>query len=383
MALSSDMLAHRIKDAVRTAGMSQRQLAAAVGMDPTALSKALTGQRAFKSLEVALIAERLGLSTEALLADDDAEELKRSTLAARMQSGAGPVVLQAVGLVEQMRDLDVLLADLGRPAPSIVPTPALPPVTDPIRQGEILADSVRRQTGINDDDLPTEPDIFAVWIEDYLGIDVCIAPLPSGLDGLAFSSGQFRLALISSGVAATRQRFTLGHEICHLLSGDVQDLTVDEDVFGRHVANERRANTFAAAFLMPAQAIRAATENETLDEALIVSLLGRFRVSLDALAFRMHNVGVVDAANRDRIRAMSSAKIALRPGRADDLQARNERRAPGGLLTRAMDAFAAGELGIRPLAALLDTDPDRLLDELCPPRFSRGPDDPQEPVYAL
>jgi len=264
-----------------------------------------------------------------------------------------------------------------------VPAPELPPAADATRQGEILADSVRRQVGLNDDDLPAEPDGFAAWIEEYLGIDVCIAPLPSGLDGLALSSGQFRLALISSGVAATRQRFTLGHEICHLLSGDVQDLMVDEDVFGRHAAEERRANAFAAAFLMPAQAIRAATENQTLDEALIVSLLGRFRVSLDALAFRMHNVGVADAACRDRIRAMSSARIALRPGRADDLQARNERRAPGILLARAMDAFAAGDLGVRPLAELLDTDPDRLLDELCPPRFPRGVQEPQGPTYTL
>jgi hypothetical protein len=80
---------------------------------------------------------------------------------------------------------------------------------------------------------------------------------------------------------------------------------------------------------------------------------------------------------------MSSARIALRPGRADDLQARNERRAPGRLLASAMEAFAAGELGIRPLAALLDTDPDRLQDELSPPRFAARPSDAHEPFYAL
>ena len=172
MALSSGTLAHRIKDAVLAAGMSQRQLAAAIGMEPTALSKALTGQRAFKSLEVALIAEHLGLSTDMLLADDDVEENERPALAARVQSGAGPVVLQAVGLAEQMCDLDVLLADLGRPAPPIVPAPALPPTADPIRQGEILADSVRRRTGINDDYLPAEPDGLAASVEEYF--DRCL-----------------------------------------------------------------------------------------------------------------------------------------------------------------------------------------------------------------
>jgi hypothetical protein len=97
----------------------------------------------------------------------------------------------------------------------------------------------------------------------------------------------------------------------------------------------------------------------------------------------MHNVGAVDASGRDRIRAMSSARIALRPGRVDDLQARNDRRAPGRLLARAMDAFAAGDLGVRQLAMLLDTDPERLLDELTPPRYTTEPHNTDDPVYAL
>lgn len=53
-------------------------------MDPTALSKALTGQRNFTSLEIALIAEHLGIPTDALLADDDAN-VGPVAVAARVQ----------------------------------------------------------------------------------------------------------------------------------------------------------------------------------------------------------------------------------------------------------------------------------------------------------
>ena len=35
-----------------------------------------------------------------------------------------------------------------------------------------------------------------------------------------------RLALVSSRVSATRQRFTLAHELGHLIAGDAHDLTV-------------------------------------------------------------------------------------------------------------------------------------------------------------
>lgn len=213
MALSRETLARRVGEAVHASGMSQRQVAAATGMDPTALSKALTGHRAFKSLEIALIAECLGLSTDVLLADDSVELRPRPALAARLQVGSGRAVQRAVQVAEQLRDMDVLLAELGWVAPSDASFPSLPDVVDPIRQGELLAEIVRRLAGLNDDDLPPEPEALASWVEQNLGIDVCIMPLPAGLDGLAVSSGRFHLVLVSSGVAATRQRFAIGHEI--------------------------------------------------------------------------------------------------------------------------------------------------------------------------
>jgi hypothetical protein len=218
--------------------MSQRQVAAAIGLDQTALSKALAGQRAFKSLEIALIAEHLGLSTDALLADDGVEVRPHPVLAARVQAGAGLAVQQAVQFAEQMRDLDFLVTELGRPARSDVSLPSLPDVDDPVRQGQLLAEAVRQLTGLNGDDLPSGLEDFSSWIEENLGVNVCIMPLPVGLDGLALSSGRFRLALVTSGAAATRQRFTLGHEICHILAGDVHDLTVDEDVLGGRTSDE-------------------------------------------------------------------------------------------------------------------------------------------------
>jgi Zn-dependent peptidase ImmA (M78 family)/DNA-binding XRE family transcriptional regulator len=385
MSLSRELLARRIKDALRQSSMSQRELAAAVDMDPTALSRALAGQRAFKSVEVALIAERLGVSTNTLLANEDADEPPRIAVAARIQADtddAETAVAPAVRRVEQMRELDVLLDDLGYPASPAPSFPALTKASDPVRQGQALAEAIRAQTGLSDDDLPHELDEFVGWLDQQLGVDVCIAPLGAGLDGLALSCKRLRLALVSSSVTSTRLRFTLAHELCHLAAGDGQ-ITVDKDVFERSTPEEKRANAFAAAFLMPATAIRRAMAGREIDEGLVAGLLGRFRVSLDALAFRLHNVGVVNASGRDRVRAMSSARIALRPGRVEDLQAHNEERAPNRLLARAMEAFVAGALGIRPLAALLDTDPNHLLDELSPPRYAVVSNNAEDTAYAL
>jgi hypothetical protein len=118
---------------------------------------------------------------------------------------------------------------------------------------------------------------------------------------------------------------------------------------------------------MPAVAVRSALGQSAPTEGLVADLLGRYRVSLDALAFRLHDLGIVSAAGRDAVRAMSSLRIALRPGRASDLQAWHQQRHPGGLLRRAVDAYARGKISIRPVARLVGVDPGALLDELAPP----------------
>jgi transcriptional regulator with XRE-family HTH domain len=368
--LSRDVLARRIRDSIAEAGVTQQDVAKATGMDPTALSKALAGRREFKSLEVALIAEQLGLSTQWLLADDDEAPSPRA-LAARAALAERVAVDEALTITERIAELHELLDGLGYPNLVYLDVPLPDGSNDPVREGSDLASVAHSYLPVGGADLPPDLDDLASLIEDNMGVDVTFQPLPSGVDGLSLEADGMRLALVSSGVSATRQRFTLAHELGHLFAGDAHDLTVDEDVFGRRSREERRANSFAAAFLMPERVLRDALPTARPSEARIADLLGRLRVSLDTLAFRLHNLGIVNADGRDRVRAMSSARIALRPGRTADLQARNERRAPGLLLRRAVSAFVVGDLGVRPLATLLAVDPNDLLAELTPPARGR------------
>ncbi|MET8147025.1 XRE family transcriptional regulator [Actinoplanes sp. NPDC049668] len=363
MAVSSETLISRIRSAMNSAGLSQQSLAQAIGIDPSALSKALGGVRNFKSLEVALIAERLGVSVQSLLSDSAEPTV---AVAARAQPDTSPALMSALDRSRFLLELERLLADLGFGwSASLCDSSGLD--GQAYAQGAELSRRTRAWMGIGDDDLPYELTELSDLLEQKLGIDIGFEPLPTGLDGLCATCGGFRLALVSSNIAATRQRFTLAHELGHLVAGDSQDLLVDEDVFGRRTPEETRANAFAAAFLMPEAAIRAAVPHGGASEEIVAQLLGRFGVSLDALAFRLHNVGVVNAAGRDRVRSMSSNRIALRSGRASDLQARGDRRAPGNLLDRAMEAYFQGRISVRPLAELLAIDPELLLAELRPP----------------
>ena len=368
MALSMGTLANRVLEALKASGMSQRALAAAIRLDPPALSKALSGKRGFKPLELALISETLGIPVQQLLADE-AEASGRESIVARVQPDSGPAVEKALVRVRQILELNELLSSLGLAALP-VHRPQRRPRGQPYQQGELLAQRLRSQLGLGDADLPTEVNLLAAEVEDKFNIDVAIEPLERGLDGLAVTRQGYSLIMVSSSIAAHRQRYTIAHELGHLMAGDRGDI-VDENINFSKTPEETRANAFAAAFLMPANALRTAFGDQSVPtEQLIADLLARYRVSLDALAFRLHNLNIINAAERDTVRRMSSVRVALRQGRASDLQARHDWRWPGGLLRRAVEAYVKGQISIRPIAQLVNVDPDALLEELAPPRLS-------------
>ncbi|MFF8317813.1 helix-turn-helix domain-containing protein [Streptomyces bobili] len=365
MTLSVELLAQRVRESITAANLTQQDLAEVVGISPSALSRALAGKRNFKSLEIALISDHLGIPVEDLL-ESEAAGGSETKIAARAQEGASPVIREAVYRADLLMKQDRLLSDIGVPSQDSLMDVALPEGA-PYEQGEGLARALRDRMGLGVDDLPTELNELAAFVERKLGVDVAFESFPEGLDGLCVSRDPFRLILISSRVAATRQRYTLAHELGHLVAGDSQDIKVDENVWAVKSPTETRANAFAAAFLMPAEPLKQVISEEGVSDASIAKLLGRLRVSLDALAFRLHNIGAVNSEGRDRIRAMSSTAIYLRAGRASDLQARNERRVPMPLLRRSVKAYVNGKIGVRPLADLLGVDPKELLEELSPP----------------
>ena len=367
MPLTADVLASRILHAIEASGLTQQALADRISMESSALSKALAGKRNFKPLEVALISETLGVPVQVLLADPD-QEPEPVSIAARAQPDSNPAVEQALSRAEQILELDQLLRRRGFEAP-LMPRVPRPTRGQPHDQGGVLAERARSKLGIGDADLPSEIGPLAAAIEDEFNIDIAIEPLPPGLDGLAVTRPHYRLIMVSSAIPATRQRYTLGHEFAHVLAGDGSEV-IDRDILAGRTPQEARANAFAAAFLMPATALHSAFKGSAAPtETLIADLLSRYRVSLDALAFRLHNAGIINAAGRDAVRRMTSARIGLRQGRATDLQARCERRLPQGVLNRAVEAYVKGRISIRPIANLVGVDPDALLEELSPPRL--------------
>lgn len=88
-----------------------------------------------------------------------------------------------------------------------------------------------------------------------------------------------------------RNRFTLAHELGHVLLGHVNEHNKQwrDTTFGNSTPIERAANTFAAELVMPEQKVR-----ELFSGASSVPQLAEaFGVSNAAMSFRLKNLGLV------------------------------------------------------------------------------------------
>ncbi len=165
------------------------------------------------------------------------------------------------------------------------------------------------------DDIADDLDGSAVDIEALLagwGVRVSDSTLDDRqLRAVAFVSGHHSptVALNSQSPAnssRTGRRFTLAHELCHLLH---------DRSFGSRLAIasgpwapraiEQRANAFAAWLLMPPSLVTLAiaeTDARVDTRQGIEAVAARLQVSRAALLEHLHNVGILDEADRDGLR---------------------------------------------------------------------------------
>lgn len=354
--VSTDVeLGARVRTLLDAHGVPRAEAARLLGIDPSGLSRALNGERTFKAREIALISERLNVSTSLLL--ESRETAPSLALAARQSAHSKDAIRRALERVALFSELAELID--SRP-PADLPEVEVSTSGLPWQQGEIVAEDLLSRTDLGQEHLPARLHDLAEFVEHSFAVGVSIEPLSAGLDGLSVWSDRLRLAMVNAETAVARQRWTMAHELGHLVMRDTDDLLVDETVW-RNTSMESRANGFAAAFLMPGSLVREAWRDEAApNESLISQLLEKFHVSLDALAFRLHNLGCVNAAGRDQIRAMRPLASMMRnqAGSAGDVWL------PTNLTRDAITAYGEGRLGVRWLAALFRLETDELLERL-------------------
>lgn len=99
------------------------------------------------------------------------------------------------------------------------------------------------------------------------------------LDGFTIIGDENPIIFINKDMPWCRSRFTLAHELGHIVLGHVQKQGIEEE-----------ANEFASEFLMPEDDIRRDFNGEKIDLRLLAMLKPRWKVSMQALLMRARSL---------------------------------------------------------------------------------------------
>jgi Zn-dependent peptidase ImmA (M78 family)/DNA-binding XRE family transcriptional regulator len=357
-------LGERIGRARERAGLSQGALAELVGLTQSAVSRIESGERSVESLELARLAKELQVSVLDLL--EERPLMEELLVAARAEATESAGLDRALSRVVDLIRLEQLIEGEDEPKTREPLTEvSRPDAQNPIAEGEQLAQQVRKLWCLDDDPMPNN---FESLLEDLSGLSIALEPLSEQVAGLYACVSETAIALVDSSVPFGRQRFTVAHELCHFLLRDTDRLIVDERLTGRSNA-ERRANAFAAHFLMPQQSVRRYLRDREPAEEVVVELVYTFGVSLQALLWHLFNLDLLSRSRMRRMQGIGLKSLSIRYGYGDVWQRldaeRGIRRPPRHLREKATSAFDRGLIGIEPLADLLGRhDPDGLRREL-------------------
>lgn len=153
-----------------------------------------------------------------------------------------------------------------------------------------------------------------------LNVRVHEEPLEEDVSAVLIVKGAQRHVLVNKGHSANRKRFSIAHELGHLILHDEVDtgdldgerMFIDRQIRVYHrvgeasspiykqdgcltdEVQEREANAFAASLLMPAHhVVRAALERDLFDELSVATLARTFGVSEQAMSIRLQQLKLV------------------------------------------------------------------------------------------
>ncbi|MEU5941144.1 XRE family transcriptional regulator [Micromonospora sp. NPDC047548] len=294
----------RVRQARLSVGMSQQDLARAVGLDRTMLAKIEAGTRRLDGLELARLSRALRVSMEYLIEPRPAVLSRRvaplteeiDTEAARSSERLEIAMVKWLRNVQQLMGLGVLRAH-----------PLLRYVQPVASEADarLAARWVRRQVGLSDGPLDSIMEVC-----ERAGQWVLVTDLPG--DGASLVDGDVAVAVVSTKGDPGRRRATAAHELGHLIIGD--EYSSDLGVYASRADREAAIDAFAAELLLPEQAVAAVVGAGPLSREQLIGLAARYRTSWMLALRQAEQAAVLDAATR---RVWSQA----RPTRAEFMEA--------------------------------------------------------------
>lgn len=272
----------------RAAEITQEELAQELGITQTALSRYEHGLRVPDGDTSEKLAEALGVTPEFLRHEFRLEGAIAADAHMRRQKTAKPSDWKRVeAKLNLLRMHSSYLLERISMTPKNHVVQLDPEERTPEEAAAVIRASWRMPIGPVRDLIRWVESAGVIVIEEDFGT--------SRIDGMSQWAGDHAVIVINAGMATDRKRWTVAHELGHLV---LHGQYMDEEA-------EAQANNFAAAFLMPEHVILPELAKLTLGK--LSDLKREWCVSMQAIFERAFQLGSVNATERQKFyRQMSS-----------------------------------------------------------------------------
>jgi len=285
------MLSERIKLARKASGLSQRALAEQAGVSATAISKYEKGTLTPSSRVLLALARAVGVRVELFFRTvqvelKEVEYRKHSRLPKKALAAIEAEIREQA---ERLLELESYLST--RPIPAFELPQGLPTQVKALEAIEDVALALRGAWDLGTNPVPVLTDTL-----EERGILVFHTAALHGakFDGLACTINETPVVVVGRDWPADRQRFTLAHELGHLVLKDRVAGDLDE---------EKAANRFAGAFLAPRPKVYKELGNQRswLEPRELCVLKGAYGLSMQGWIFRARDLGIITRATHRRL----------------------------------------------------------------------------------
>lgn len=249
------LIGRRIREARERRGINQQTVADALSIPRTAVTNIEAGTRNVSTLELTKLGALFNLPPAAFFDGSEVSDLAVIRARALSEATNSPEFGRAIDrMIDLCREGAELRRLLDQENPASLPNYARRVMNagDAIRQGEGCAREERRRLGLGNAPIGNLSALVGgrgVWVASEA------KEFPANISGLFLNHPAIGMAILINGAHdPVRRRFSYAHEYGHALFDRQDELRLTKDRNSTELV-EKRANAFAAGFLMPAAGV--------------------------------------------------------------------------------------------------------------------------------
>ena len=279
------MFAKRLKRARKAAGLSMASLGQEIGVSHNAIKKYEHGENMPSSGNLFKLSKALGVRSEYFFRPT---KVKLSGIEYRKRASTPQKTLNRINgdvldQAERWAELLEFYPDSVRPVPQFKLPENLPQNVSTDEEIELIADQMRAEWNLGFNPIPDIIDTL-----ESKGVMIICTPVEvdNKFDGLAGDINGTPVIVVSTHQPGDRQRFTLAHELGHLVLHGRLPEDLDQ---------EKACNYFAGALLLPKKAIseHLGEKRRAIEPRELYMLKHEFGISMMGILIRAGQVGII------------------------------------------------------------------------------------------